>query len=263
MAKALTLPTTERRRLSLAAAGVTIRDAAADAAPGFSGYAAKFNERAAIGNPLTWGFYEQVADGAFTKTLSEGDARFLVDHDTRLVVSRTSADTLRLAQDKTGLATDSDLDTELTYVRDLVANLRNGNITGMSFGFEVKKDSWETVQVAETDDGDPVEAELRTLLEIKLYEVSAVTFPAYESTEAKLRSVATALVHRGDDDAIARHAERKPELLRYTQIDGREPGKSTRGGDDMEPGKSTPSSAVQIGLAMRKLAATYGLPANK
>lgn len=263
MVKALTLPTTERRRLSLASAGVTIREAAADAAPGFAGYAAKFNERTAIGNPLTWGFYEQVADGAFTKTLIEGDARFLVDHDTRLVVSRASADTLRLAQDKTGLVTDSDLDPELTYVRDLIANLRNGNITGMSFGFEVKKDSWETVDIATADGEDSAEAELRTLLEVKLYEVSAVTFPAYESTEAKLRSVATALIQRGDDDAIARHAERKPELLRYTQVDGREPGKSTRGGTAMEPGKSTPSTAVQIDLGMRHLAFKWGLPTGK
>lgn len=231
----MNLPTTERRRLTLPDAGVSVR-AEGDEPPRFVGYASKFNARTAIGNPLTWGFYEEVADGAFTKTLTEGDSRFLVDHDSRLIVSRVSADTLRLAQDKTGLAVDSDLNVRKSYVADLVENLSDGSITGMSFGFEVMKEDWETIDV-ETKDGDSVQAELRILREVKLWEVSAVTFPAYDSTEASLRSVATALVQRGDEDAILRHAEFKPELLRMTEVG--EPGRSTRQGKK-EPAVSTP-----------------------
>lgn len=251
-------PTSERRRLSLTDARVSVRAAAdegADSTPSFFGYAAKFNERTAIGNPLTWGFYEQVAEGAFTKTLSEGDARFLVDHDSRLVVSRVSADTLRASQDKVGLAFDSDLDLELSYVRDLIANLRNGNITGMSFGFEVVKDDWEMIDL-ETTEGDTVQAELRTLREVKLYEGSAVTFPAYESTEATLRSVGHALTARGDLDAIARHVESKPELIRYTDVE-REPGGSTRA-TSREPAATTP--AEDVDRMMRARAHMHGLP---
>ena len=45
----------------------------------------------AIGNPLTWGFYEEIAPGAFSRTISGGDARMLVDHDSRMVVARVAA----------------------------------------------------------------------------------------------------------------------------------------------------------------------------
>ena len=230
--------TEERRGLTLEAAGVHLRAAEGDGGtPGFTGHAAVFNDRTAIGNPLTWGFYEEVAEGAFTKTIAEGDARFLVDHDTRMVVSRVSAGSLRLAQDRNGLAVDADLDSELSYVRDLVVNLRNRNITGMSFGFRVVKDDWETVTV-ETKDGDSAEAELRIIREVQLYEVSAVTFPAYEGTDAGLRSVGVALAARGDEAAFDRRAQFRPELLDFRQI-RREPGESTRGTDVTQPGEST------------------------
>jgi hypothetical protein len=86
----------EIREISLDAADVELR-AATDrrGSPVFYGHAAVFNTRTAIGNPLTWGFYEEIASGAFTKTLQEGDARFLVDHNTQLLVSRVSAGDLR------------------------------------------------------------------------------------------------------------------------------------------------------------------------
>lgn len=256
MARTLTpLPATERRRLDLGASGFHVRAADGDdTAPVFEGYAAKFNERTAIGNPLRWGFYEEVAPSAFTKTLQEADVRFLVDHDTRLLVARTSADDLRLSTDRTGLAVVADLDTELSYVRDLVRNLEKRRITGMSFGFEVVKDDWAT-ETVETNDGNTTEVEVRTLLEVKLWEVSAVTFPAYDSTEAAVRSVATALVRRGDDDAIRRHAEHKPELLQYVDVD--EPAATTRQ-TTPEPGAPT-LAGEDLDRILRGYALAYGL----
>jgi len=177
--------TCDRRGVTVASAGIVLR---ADPAGGqrFKGHAAVFNSRTAIGNPLTWGFYEEIADGAFTKTLAEGDARMLIDHSSYHVVSRVSAGTLELAQDRRGLAVDSALDQEVTYVADLVRNLDNENITGMSFGFYVIKDEWWTEEV-ELSDGNSAEVEVRRLLELRLVEVSAVTFPAYEDTDAGLR----------------------------------------------------------------------------
>lgn len=257
------LPTTERRRLTLAASDFHLRAAADDSPPAFQGYASKFNERTAIGNPLTWGFFEQVAPGAFTKTLSEGDQRFLVDHDTAMVVARSSAGTLRLAQDGVGLVTDADLDPNLSYVNDLIANLRNGNITGMSFGFEVLKDQWETVNVDTVgDDGVPVSApaDLRMLQEVRLMEVSAVTFPAYTSTEAALRSVGAALTRHADRELIERHVERKPMLAKYVEVGDREPGESTRGSGKTEPAESTPSVPREdLDRWARALALKHGL----
>jgi len=242
--------TTERRDLTLATAGLQVRAAAEGGTRGFAGHAAVFNSRTAIGNPLTWGFYEEIADGAFTKTLSEGDARMLVDHDTSLVVSRVSAGSLRLSQDSVGLAVDADLDERLSYVGDLVVNLDNRNITGMSFGFRVVKDDWEMVDV-ETVGGDKAEAELRIIREVQLFEVSAVTFPAYEDTDAGLRSVGVALAARGDADAFDRRAAYRPELLDFRHEPGRAP---TRGGDATQPGETTGGRQA---MRMEALAARY------
>lgn len=206
------LPGTEERRgLTLTEARVEVR---ADDAGNerFIGHAAVFDQRTAIGNPLKWGFYEEIAPGAFTKTLSEGDARFLIDHDSYYVVSRVSGDTLVLAQDKVGLAVDSALDTALSYVSDLKANLRNGNVTGMSFGFYVVKDEWFTEDV-QTNDGQTATVEVRRVLEVRLVEVSSCTFPAYEQTDAGLRdTVAAAMRSRGAVDAVRRRARFLPEL---------------------------------------------------
>jgi HK97 family phage prohead protease len=243
--------TEERRDLTLATAGLQVRAAEAEGTPGFEGHAAVFNSRTAIGNPLTWGFYEEIAPGAFSKTISEGDARFLVDHDTRMVVSRVSAGSLRLAQDQIGLAVDADLDEDLSYVRDLVVNLRNRNITGMSFGFRVVKDDWEPLEV-ETVDGAKAETELRIIREVQLFEVSAVTFPAYEDTDAGLRSVGVALAARGDAGAFDRRAQYRPELLSFR----REPAETTRESDATQPGETTGGRQA---MRMEALAARYRL----
>lgn len=256
----------ERRELPLATAGVSIR-ADGTGQERFHGYAAVFNSRTAIGNPMRWGFYEEVAPGAFTKTLSEGDSRKLIDHDSYYVVSRVSAGTLLLAQDQKGLEVDSALDPALSYVNDLKANVRNGNITGMSFGFYVVKDAWSTEEIEVAGYDDPIEVEIRRILEARLIEVSSVTFPAYEETEAGLRSVAAALAHRADPAAIERRAAYKPELLdlmdlrqltNRKKVDG-EPGETTRQ-QDAEPGRTT---RLSPGDLINVYGARYGLPIGK
>jgi len=215
----------------------------------FIGHAAVFNSRTAIGNPLTWGFYEEVATGAFGKTLDEGDARFLVDHDTSLLVARVSAGDLALSEDGIGLAVDATLDTEVSYVRDLARNLEKRRITGMSFGFQVVKDDWTTEQV-EVKDLEPVEVEVRIIREVKLFEVSAVTFPAYEETDAAVR----ALAFRDDPDPWGRRGHL---LNRITDV-AREPGGSTRGKDKPEPAAPTP---IDLSARMKAWAARTGLSA--
>lgn len=246
----------ERRHLALGEAGVTIR--ADGAEPRFSGYASVFNSRTAIGNPLRWGFYEEIAEGAFSKTLAEADARMLIDHDSYYVVSRMSAGTLSLSEDERGLAVDSALDGDLSYVRDLQANLRNGNITGMSFGFYVIKDEWNTESI-EVEGADPVDVEVRVIREVRLIEVSAVTFPAYPETEAELKAVARALDRRGDYAAVEAAARHRPELLDLVHID-REPGESTRDEQKpVEPAVSTQPQGLPLSMRMNALAARYGL----
>lgn len=137
--------------------------------PTIAGYAAVFNHWADIG-----GFREQIAPGAFTKTLQEADVRALVNHDANYVLGRTKSGTLRLWEDEHGLAFEVD-PPEAQWAQDLMASIRRGDVDQMSFGFRAIKDRWE---------GDE-----RTLLEVALYDVSVVTFPAYAETEAHLRSM--------------------------------------------------------------------------
>ncbi|MCG3089138.1 HK97 family phage prohead protease [Sporosarcina cyprini] len=139
-----------------------------------SGYAAVFNTRTSIGN---W-FDEIIAPGAFTKTISgESDIRALFNHNWDSVLGRTKAGTLKLSEDDRGLKFELELP-NTTLGRDLAESMERGDINQCSFGFYVDegKESWDYT----------VEPALRTLNEIELYEISVVTLPAYEDTEAAL-----------------------------------------------------------------------------
>lgn len=244
------------RPLSVTDARIQTRASGDAAAKVFTGHAAVFNSRTSIGNPLRWGWYEEVADGAFTKTLAEGDARFLVDHDSRLLVARVSAGDLQLAEDDIGLASTVDpLDEELSYVRDLVRNLEKRRITGMSFGFYVVRDEWSTIEVEVTGaDGKTTlaEAELRRILEIRLLEVSAVTFPAYEDTDAGLRKLADEVrAARGLTTSSAPSSEGERPA----------PAEATRDENDPAPAETTRGSQRNDERATA-LAKRYRLPAR-
>lgn len=206
----------EHRGRSAADAGLTIRAAAGDQPPTFFGHPIVFNSRAAIGDPLSWGFFEEIKPGALDRTLSDPttDVRFLINHDSSLVVSRQSAGDLRLALDDVGLAIDSDLDQDVSYIRDFTLNVQKRRITGMSFGFVVRKDDWTTIDIAAQDDkGKPytVTAELRSVLDLDLIETTGATFPAYADTDAALRAI------RSNPDALRRREklirEAGPDVL--------------------------------------------------
>jgi HK97 family phage prohead protease len=138
-----------------------------------AGYAAVFNSETDIGGM----FREKIAPGAFKPSLN-ADVRALWNHDSGQVLGRTKAGTLRLREDDHGLAVEIDLpDTQAG--RDLRENMRLGNVDGMSFGFRVTKQQWD----------ESGETPVRTIEEVELFEVSAVTFPAYEDTEIALRSL--------------------------------------------------------------------------
>jgi HK97 family phage prohead protease len=238
------MPATELREISRDLAQIEVRTAAI---PTFTGYALVFNSRTAIGNPLSWGFYEEIDPAAATKTIAEGDQRFLVDHMSHMLVARKSAGDLRLTQDATGVLADADLDTELSYVRDLARNVEKRRITGMSFQFEVVRDAWSVEQV-ETSDGNTADVEVRRLLEIRMPEVSAVTFPAYTDTTAAIRAVSS----RDDPDPLGRRAS----LFRKSEISS--PGGSTGRSRQAAPGEST-LHRPQLDLALGGWSARTGL----
>lgn len=161
----------------------------------FSGHAAVFGERTAIGQPGALGFYEEIATSAFDRALAEDqDVRLLVDHDPSKLLARTAAGTLNLGKDKTGLRVEADLP-ETSVGNDVRILLRRGDLSAMSFGFIAKKDSWQ-----ELEDG----SQLRTVEDVDLFDVSIVTFPAYPQTDAQVRAV---LSRAPDMAAIRRHVE--------------------------------------------------------
>lgn len=148
-----------------------------DSLPTIVGYAAVFDKQTKIGGRW-WSYNEVIKRGAFTRTLKEGaDVRALIDHDPSKIIGRSKAGSLRMVEDTHGLHVEIEPSNTQTS-RDLVENIRNGNITGMSFGFQIVTDNWRMV------DGE----ELREIFDVDLFDVSPVTFPAYDQTEVSVRS---------------------------------------------------------------------------
>lgn len=148
------------------------------------GYAAVFNQWSETLADYWFPFREKIEPGAFKKTLKEGDARALVNHNPDLPLARVSAGNLRLSEDGEGLRSEIDL-LDTSYARDLLANVRAGVVSGMSFAFDVIKESWRWAK-------EPGEVDERTLLEVRLYEVSPTAFPAYPDTSLAARSLVEA-----------------------------------------------------------------------
>ena len=147
-----------------------------DSLPKVEGYAAVFNS-----DSEDMGFIERIAPGAFKKALKTSDTRALFNHDSNIILGRTSAGTLELKEDKKGLFM-SIVPPDTQLIRDMVlAPIERGDITQQSFGFTVKADKWK-----EIDGKTPI----RTITEIgELFDVSPVTFPAYPDTDVALRSL--------------------------------------------------------------------------
>ena len=142
------------------------------------GYAAVFDSNSVeMGGFLR--FTESIQRGAFARTLRENqDVRGLLDHDTSQVIGRTVAGSLTLEEDDYGLrATFTPPDT--FDARRAVEMVNAGLITNMSFGFETVNDKWSI------RDG----IDHRELLDVNLFEVSLVTFPAYPATSIGVRSL--------------------------------------------------------------------------
>lgn len=132
----------------------------------FSGYAAVFNEP----SQDLGGFVEYIQPGAFARTLQSRNRMMLLwNHDTSSPLASTRNGSLTLREDARGLFVEATLP-DTTLGRDIATLVRSGTIDAMSFGFKVQKDSW--------NDGGNV----RTLEDVSLFEISLVSYPAYEST---------------------------------------------------------------------------------
>lgn len=144
------------------------------------GYAAVFNE---VSEEL-YGFREMIMPGAFRDVIEAEDVRALINHDPNLVLGRTTAGTLRLIEDERGLRYEID-PPDTQYARDLIVSLERGDVDQSSFAFRVKPEDEEWRGPTE-DDPLP----LRMIYKFsRLFDVSPVTYPAYEATSVDVRAL--------------------------------------------------------------------------
>ncbi len=121
---------------------------------------------------------ESIAVGAFDNTLS-GDIRALINHDTTLVLGRTKANTLQLRTDSHGLWGHIDINPNDSDAMNLYNRVQRGDVDQCSFGFDILNE--------ETDFREDGSVHW-TIKEVRLYEVSPCTFPAYEETHIAARA---------------------------------------------------------------------------
>jgi HK97 family phage prohead protease len=141
----------------------------------FTGYASVFNSP----SEDLGGFVEYVAPGAFKRSLqSRNEVKLLWNHDSGEPLASLRGGTMQLVEDSRGLKVTASLP-NTTRGRDIAELLRTKVIDSMSFGFNVIKDSWAS------------DGKTRTLESVRLFEVSIVSFPAYEATTAQVRSAQT------------------------------------------------------------------------
>jgi HK97 family phage prohead protease len=141
----------------------------------FSGYASVFNSP----SQDLGGFIEYVAPGAFKRSLqSRNEVKLLWNHDAGEPLASLRGGSMQLVEDERGLKVTASLP-QTSRGRDVAELLRTKVIDSMSFGFNVIKDTWSR------------DGQTRTLDSVRLFEVSIVSFPAYESTTAQVRSQPT------------------------------------------------------------------------
>ncbi|ECE8269148.1 HK97 family phage prohead protease [Salmonella enterica subsp. enterica] len=137
------------------------------------GYVVRWNSR----SELIWGeFYEMFAPYAFKDSLASGrDVRALYEHDYKGLLGRTTSGTLLLSEDDTGLRFELDPPDTQTG-RDLLALVKRGDLSGMSFGFRATKEIWDFNQNPCT----------RAVTAAELLEITVTATPAYSESDVAI-----------------------------------------------------------------------------
>ena len=138
------------------------------------------------------GWYDEIIDDGALADTDLKDVRFLVNHNTDMIPlarsrnNNTNSTMQMEVVPGAGMSIRVDLDTENNAdAKSLWSAVGRGDVSGMSFMFTVDKDAWENI-----DSDHPT----RHILSIsKVFEVSAVTFPAYAATSIQQRGISDAL----------------------------------------------------------------------
>ena len=122
---------------------------------------------------------ERMEPTAFDRAIKGGDVRALIDHNTHLVLGRTTAGTLTLRKDDHGLWGSIEINPNDTDAMNVYARVKRRDVTQASIGFEPVEEVGETLS-----DGTFIMREK----DVELWEVTVCTFPAYMTTELSARA---------------------------------------------------------------------------
>lgn len=131
------------------------------------------------------GYFDEIIEAGALDKANLKDVRFLVNHNTDMIPLARSRNnnensTMQLEVDKDGMGIRVNLDTKNnSEARNLYSAIKRGDITGMSFMFTIDDEEWEDLE------SDHPTRHIRKIGQV--FEVSAVTFPAYEATEISAR----------------------------------------------------------------------------
>lgn len=193
----------DRRSISIDVANLEVRSEEGQR-PKLVGYAARFMS---LSEDLG-GFRERILPGTFKRTLANGfDFVALDSHNWEKPISRYSAGTLKLYEDSHGLRFESDVP-DTTVGRDLLANIDNRNIRGMSFGFNI-------VNSTVVEEQDLIIQELR---DVDLYEVSFCVYPAYSATSVSRRHIEPYLPNKREAEELAARFNDQLHQLRLVEL---------------------------------------------
>lgn len=135
------------------------------------------------------GYFNEVIERGALKDTDLKDVRFLVNHNTDMIPLARSRrnnenSTMQMTVDNDGMGIRVNLDTENnTEAKNLYSAIKRGDISGMSFMFSIDNEEWEDLE------SDHPTRHIKKIGQV--LEVSAVTFPAYESTEISARAKET------------------------------------------------------------------------
>jgi hypothetical protein len=147
-----------------------------------------------------FGFREKVQRGAFAKSLEKYNVLAFWNHNSDKILGNTDNGSLKLEEDDKGLRFELN-PPDTTDAKDARTLIKGGFVKGMSFGFRTMKDAW--------DESDPKRV-VRTLVEVRLYEVSPTAMPAYPQSSVAARSM---------EEVAAEYEEyRKDRVERETKL---------------------------------------------
>lgn len=144
-----------------------------------------------FGQRTDLGWYDEIIEHGALDTTDLKDVRFLVNHNVNMIPlarsrNNTENSTMQMSVDADGMGIRVDLDTENNAdAKSLYSAVSRGDISGMSFMFNVDQDSWDDI------DTDHPTRHVRSIK--RVLEVSAVTFPAYSATSIQTRGLSEAL----------------------------------------------------------------------